>query len=156
MRIDSLGLTVWQDRLIQLTWKEQTGLVYDLKTFRVIRSFSYSTEGWGLTHDGRRLILSDGTSTLYFLDPVTFQRVGQLQVMSGRFPVSHLNEPEYVKGEIFANAWQTNRIARISPKTGRVTGWIDLTPRVRAGHGQHVGGFDDKVKPFTIDGILAK
>ena len=122
------GITFWQDKLIQLTWKEQIGFVYDLESFQPIGNFSCSTEGWGLTQDGQRLIMSDGTSTLHFLDPVTFERIGQLQVMNGSFPVAYLNELEYVKGEIYANVWQTNRIARISPETGIVTGWIDLTP----------------------------
>lgn len=124
------GLTLWQDKLIQLTWKEQIGFVYDLKSFQPIHSFSCSTEGWGLTQDGQRLIVSDGTSTLHFLDPVTFQRIGQLHVINGSLPVGYLNELEFVKGEIYANVWQSNRIARISPKSGRVTGWIDLTPLI--------------------------
>ena len=124
------GLKLWQDKIIQLTWKEQIGFVYDLKSFQPVRSFSYSTEGWGLTHDGQRLILSDGTSTLHFLDLVTFQPIGQLQVVNGSLPVACLNELEYVKGEIYANIWQSNRIAQISPQNGLVIGWIDLTPVV--------------------------
>jgi len=121
------GLTVWQGKLIQLTWKEKTGFVYDLLSFRLIRDLSYSTEGWGLTHDGERLIMSDGTPTLHFLDPATFQEVRRLQVSDNNRPVQYLNELEYVKGELFANVWQSNRIARISPRSGQVLGWIDLT-----------------------------
>lgn len=124
------GLTFWQDKLIQLTWKEQIGFVYNLKSFQPIGSFSYSTEGWGLAQDGQRLIMSDGTSTLHFLDPLTFQPIGQLQVTNGSNPVVYLNELEYVKGEIYANVWQSNRIARVSPQTGQVTSSIDLTALV--------------------------
>ena len=124
------ALTFWQDKLIQLTWKEQIGFVYNVKSFQPIGSFSYSTEGWGLTQDGQRLIMSDGTSTLHFLDPLTFQPIGQLQVTNGSNPVVYLNELEYVKGEIYANVWQSNRIARVSPQTGQVTSSIDLTALV--------------------------
>ena len=90
-------------------------------------TFRYAGEGWGLTHDRRRLILSDGTSTLRFIDPLTFQERGRLAVRDGSMPVTQLNELEYVRDEIFANVWHTDRIARISPVSGRVTGWIDLT-----------------------------
>jgi glutamine cyclotransferase len=101
--------------------------VYDKETFKVLRSFAYSGEGWGLTHDGRRLILSDGTETLRFLDPETFRVTGALRVVDRGTPALDLNELEYVKGEIYANVWRTNRIARISPRNGKVLGWIDLT-----------------------------
>jgi|DewCreStandDraft_1066081.scaffolds.fasta_scaffold01967_7 glutamine cyclotransferase len=121
------GLTLWRDHLIQLTWHERTGFVYEKETFRLLRTFTYATEGWGLTHDGRHLIRSDGTATLYFLDPETFHEVRRLQVHDRGRPVRFLNELEYVRGEIYANVWQTECIARISPRTGRVLGWIDLT-----------------------------
>jgi glutamine cyclotransferase len=124
------GLTLWQGRLIQLTWKEQTGFVYDLLSFRLIHDFSYSTEGWGLTHDGERLIMTNGTPILHFFDPTTFQPIGQLLVSEEAHPVQYLNELEYVKGEVLANVWASNRIARISPQSGRVVGWIDLTSLV--------------------------
>jgi len=126
------GLTLWHDRLIQLTWKERTGFVYELPTFRLIREFRYATEGWGLTQDGARLILSDGTSTLRFLEPTTFQPLGHLEVSDQGRPVQHLNELEHVQGEILANVWQSNRIARISPQTGYVVGWLDLSSLVRS------------------------
>jgi glutamine cyclotransferase len=122
------GIVVWKDRLIQLTWQHGIGFVYDRETFEPQRTFSYTGEGWGLTHDGKRIIMSDGSAggALRFLDPETLKETGRLIVRDGNQPVAHLNELEFVKGEIYANVWQTDRIARISPKTGRVTGWIDL------------------------------
>ena len=120
------GVTIYGNRVIQLTWRARVGFVYDKKTFQLLDTFNYPTEGWGITHDGRSLIMSDGTSTLYLLDPQTFQEVGRLEVHNRDGPVSRLNELEYVQGEIYANVWKTDRIARISPETGEVVGWIDL------------------------------
>jgi glutamine cyclotransferase len=120
------GLTIWGDKLIQLTWKSRLGFIYNLKTLRLIGQFSYSTEGWGLTHDRERLIMSDGSATLHFLHPETFAPIGQLSVSDQTHPVDNLNELEYVNGEIYANVWQTERIAKISAKTGQVLGWIDV------------------------------
>lgn len=121
------GITVFGNRIIQLTWQAGRGFVYDKTSFDLVEEFAYSTEGWGLTHDGRRLIMSDGTATLYFLRPDTFAETARLTVRDHRGPVIRLNELEYVRGEILANVWQTDRIARIDPETGHVTGWIDLT-----------------------------
>ncbi len=121
------GITIWQDRIIQLTWKAQRALVYDLKTFRLLGQFPYAGQGWGLTHDGKQLIMSDGSATLRFLDPKTFRVVRRLTVRDGRRRITELNELEYVEGEIYANIWYDDRIARISPQTGRVLGWIDLS-----------------------------
>ena len=120
------GITIYGNRVIQLTWRAKVGFVYDRKTFQLLDTFNYPTEGWGITHDGRSLIMSDGTSTLYFLDPQTFQEVDRLKVHTRDGPVSRLNELEYVKGEIYANVWKTDRIARISPESGEVLGWIDM------------------------------
>jgi len=125
-RIFGEGIVVWKDSLIQITWQSEIGFVYDLATFEQRKTFNYTGEGWGLTHDGMRLIMSDGSSSLRFLDPATLRETGRLAVRDGAPPVKALNELEYVKGEIFANVWQTNRVARISPKTGQVTGWINL------------------------------
>ena len=121
------GLTDWQSHLIQLTWQSHLGFVYDTFSFRTIRTFTYPWEGWGLTHDSRHLILSDGTSVLHLLDPSTFKPVGKIQVTADGQPVMNLNELEYIHGEIYANIWGTNRIARISPSTGKVIEWIDLS-----------------------------
>ena len=120
------GIAVLPDRIVQLTWQSGVGFVYDRTTFQRTRTFNYSGEGWGLTFDGTRLIMSDGTAWLRFIDPGTLKETGRLQVKDGGRPVPHLNELEVVKGEILANVWQTDRIARISPKSGEVTGWIDL------------------------------
>lgn len=120
------GIVLWEDQIIQITWQEQTAFVYDRETFEQIGEFTYDTEGWGITHDGRQLIMSDGTNTLYFRDPETFAETGQIQVMDGSTPISQLNELEYIDGEVWANIWQTDRIARINPETGQVTGWLDL------------------------------
>ncbi len=122
------GVTVFGDRIIQLTWKSKVGLVYDRETFKMLKFFTYSGEGWGLTHDGESLIMSDGTETLRFLHPETFEEKRRITVVDGEAgPVVSLNELEYVKGSIYANVWETDRIAIIDPETGRVTGWLDLT-----------------------------
>jgi glutamine cyclotransferase len=121
------GLTTWNGQFLQLTWKSHLGLVWNLDNFTVVGTFAYPSEGWGITHDGQSLIMSDGTSILYFLDPQTFQEVRQIEVQDRGDPVALLNELEYINGEIYANVWKTDRIARISPETGQVVGWIDLS-----------------------------
>lgn len=121
------GLALWRDRLIQLTWQSGTGFVYDLDDFRERATFSYAGEGWGLTHDGRHLIMSDGSATLRRLDPASFEVVRRVRVRDGGDPVDGLNELEYIRGEIYANVWQTDRIVRIDPASGRVNSWIDLS-----------------------------
>ena len=121
------GLTAWGSTLIQLTWQAHRAFVYDRFSFSLQRTFAYEGEGWGLTHDKTRLILSDGTPYLRFLDPHSFKQTRRLRVTdeSGH-PVEKLNELEYVKGEIYANIWQSDEIVRISPRTGKVLGRIDL------------------------------
>ena len=121
------GLTYWQETLVQLTWREGTGFVYDRAEFALLGSFSYPTEGWGLTQDGDRLIMSDGTSSLIFLDPETFTPLGSVRVTYQGQEIQRINELEFVRGEVFANVWQTDQIIRIDPDTGQVLGWIDLT-----------------------------
>lgn len=121
------GATIFGNRIIQLTWKSNTVFYYDLEKFLLIEKFYYPTEGWGLTHDGERLIMSDGSARLYFFDPYSFEQINRVEVTDNNRPVEGLNELEYVKGEIFANVWPGERIARISPETGKVTGWIDLS-----------------------------
>lgn len=121
------GIIDWKDHLVQLTWQSQTGFVYDLATFRQQRSFSYPGEGWALTRDTRQLYMSDGSPVLRILDPDTLKQTGSIAVTADGEPVGSLNELEWVKGEILANVWLTNHIARIDPGTGHVVGWIDLT-----------------------------
>lgn len=121
------GLTDWDGELIQLTWKAGLGFVYDRSTFAWKRSFQYTGEGWGLTHDEKQLILSDGTPVLRFLNPETFVETKRLTVTDEGQPVTEINELEYVHGEIYANIWHTDKIARILPHTGKVVGWIDLS-----------------------------
>jgi len=120
------GIVLWKDKVIQLTWKSKIGFVYDRDTFRQLRTFTYSREGWGITQDGKRLIMSDGSSSLFFWDPETLAETGHLDVDDKGRAVSNLNELEYIRGEIYANVWQTDRIARISLTTGHVLGWVDL------------------------------
>ncbi|MEN6486042.1 MAG: glutaminyl-peptide cyclotransferase [Syntrophobacteraceae bacterium] len=120
------GLTVWKDRIVQLTWKSRVGIVYDLKTFAKRGEFTYETEGWGIAQDESSLIMSDGTDVLRFLDPETFRETRRVAVRFSGKPVFQLNELEYVGGEILANVWGSDSIARISPRTGEVLGWVDL------------------------------
>jgi len=120
------GLTIWEDNLVQLTWRENVGFVYDLADFSLKDQFTYSTEGWGLTHNGSDLIKSDGSATLFFLDPETYQITDRITVTYRNDPVNRLNELEFINGEIFANIWQTDNIVRIDPQTGNVLSWIDL------------------------------
>jgi glutamine cyclotransferase len=120
------GITIFGKRIIQLTWQSGVGFVYDKSSFELLEEFHYPTEGWGITHDEERLIMSDGTSTLRFLDPETFEEIGRIEVRDEDGPVTRLNELEYVQGEIYANVWKSDRIARIAPDTGEVIGWIEL------------------------------
>lgn len=121
------GLALFGGRLYQLTWQDQVGFVYELDTFRRVGTFPYEGEGWGLTTDGRALILSDGSSQLRFLDPNGYRELRSVSVKDGTEFVNDLNELEWVKGEVWANVWHTNRIARIDPRSGAVKGWVDLT-----------------------------
>ncbi len=121
------GLTLWHDQLIQLTWRSRRGFIYQKEDFSLIKDFNYATEGWGITHNEDFLIMSDGSEQLYFLNPKTLIKQYSIQVHTQEKPVTHLNELEYIKGEIFANIWLTEKIARINPNTGEVKSWINLT-----------------------------
>ena len=121
------GIGVIGDRIYQLTWQSQVAFLYDKTTFAEVGRFDYPTEGWGLTFDGTELIMSDGTATLYRRDPETFAEISHVDVQADGDLVPHLNELEFVNGEIFANIWQTNVIARIDPNDGQVVGWVDLS-----------------------------
>ena len=120
------GVAIYGNKIIQLTWQSNIGFVYDKHSFKLLKEFNYPDEGWGITFDGKHLIMSNGTSTLHFLNPETFEKINQIQVTENDIPVNRINELEYIQGEIYANIWQTERIARINPLTGQVIGWIDL------------------------------
>ena len=120
------GITILGDRIIQLTWLSYKGFVYDKGTFALLSEFNYSSEGWGITNDGARLIMSDGSATLSFLDPETFEITRQVQVLDAGAPVTMLNELEFINGDVYANIWQENRIAVIDIETGQVKAWINL------------------------------
>lgn len=145
------GIVAWKDRLIELTWQTHVGFVYDLQSFAPKSEFHYPGEGWALTTDGRRLIMSDGTADLRFLDPETLQETGRLHVTDDGRPVANLNELEWVKGEILANVWETDRIARIDPRTGRVKAWIDLANLLGQPHGQGRFGEPDVLNGIAYD-----
>ena len=121
------GIAVWGGRIVQLTWRSRMGFVYDRRSFEVLRTFRYRTEGWGITYDGHRLVMSDGSSTLHLLDPDTLEVLEELVVEDRGTSVPNLNELEFVNGEIWANIWRSDWIARISPRTGAVVAWIDLS-----------------------------
>jgi glutamine cyclotransferase len=121
------GIVNWKDRLIELTYRAQVGFVYDIAGFGFKRQFEYPGEGWALTQDGKRIIMSDGTPEIRFWDPETLQETGRITVTDQGRPVKDVNELEWIKGEIYANVWMTEKIARIDPATGNVTGWINLT-----------------------------
>lgn len=155
------GLTDWDSTLIQLTWTSHKAFVYDRFSFALQRTMSYQGEGWGLTHDSSQLILSDGTATLRFLDPKSFRVLRRLKVtdQSGR-AIENLNELEYVRGEIYANIWQTDDIIRISPRTGKILGRIDLTGIIDKhalhGEGAVLNGiaYDEKGDRLFVTGKL--
>ncbi|MBL8096766.1 MAG: glutaminyl-peptide cyclotransferase [Anaerolineales bacterium] len=126
-RVFGEGIVVVGERIYQLTWQDHVGYVYDRATFRLLQTWQYPTEGWGLTYDGENLVMSDGSANLYFVDPVSLATVGQVAVTDGGAPVVRLNELEYIDGAVFANIWQTQHIVRIDPATGRVLARIDFT-----------------------------
>jgi glutamine cyclotransferase len=128
------GLAEWNGQLVQLTWQSNIAFVYDMATFSMRRTFRYAGEGWGLTRDQQGFILSDGTDQLRFLHPDTFREVRRVTVTDGGVPVRDLNELEYIRGEVYANVWHTDRIARISPESGRVLRWIDLSGLMATGY----------------------
>lgn len=121
------GITVLNHRIVQLTWQTHRGFVYEQGTFHLLKTFEYPGEGWGLTNDGKQIYMSDGTANIRCWDPDTLQETRRFTVRDGARPIPMLNELEYVKGELYSNVWQTDFIARISPKDGKVLGWINLT-----------------------------
>ena len=137
------GITIYKDRIIQLTWMSQIGFVYDKKSFRLLRSFRYPAriEGWGITSDGKNLIMSDGSNRLYFIDPDSFELKSRLEVYDNKGPVRMINELEYIEGAIYANVWQTAKIIKIDPRSGQVNATIDfsdIVPKEYRGHTDYV------------------
>jgi glutamine cyclotransferase len=120
------GITIVDDKIIQLTWQNNIAFIYDKKTFELLDNFTLNTEGWGLTYDGNHLIMSDGTANLYFLDTVTYETINSINVHDEKGPVKNLNELEYVNGTIYANIWFSSKIAIINPTTGQIEAYIDL------------------------------
>jgi glutaminyl-peptide cyclotransferase len=143
------GIVNWKDRLIEITWQTHVGFIYDLATFSPKGQFEYTGEGWGLTQDGKRIIMSDGTPELRFWDPETLRELRRITVTADGAPVNDLNELEWVKGEVYANVYQTDRIARIDPATGKVAGWIDLTGILSPQH--RVPGQTDVLNGIAYD-----
>jgi glutamine cyclotransferase len=125
------GITFFKGKVYQLTWQNHKGFVYDAQTFKKLKEFDYTGDGWGLTHDSSRLIMSDGSSILKFLDPESLKVVTQVNVMDNNGPVSNINELEYIDGFIYANVWQTDHIIKIDPSTGKVMGKINLDSLVK-------------------------
>lgn len=154
------GLALVDSRLIQLTWKSHRGFVYDVETFRLLQEFAYDTEGWGLTYDGKNLILSDGSSDLFYFDPQTLKPIKKLPVRMNGQPVLELNELEFIEGEIWANVWQTDLILRIDPSTGHVTSFLNLkgilAPSDRKGTEDVLNGiaYDGDQKHIFVTGKL--
>jgi glutaminyl-peptide cyclotransferase len=127
------GITLLNGKIYQLTWQHQIGFIYNAATLEKLGQFEYTGEGWGITNDGRSLIISDGSNRIKFLDPDSFRVTKTIAVIDGNNPVNELNELEYVNGEIYANIWHDQRIVTIDPQNGRVTGWIDLTGLLQPG-----------------------
>jgi len=153
------GITVWKTDLIQLTWQSNVAFVYDSKTFAPHHTFKYKGEGWGLTHDGTNLIMSDGTDELRVLDPGTFAERRRIKVTAAGAPLRFLNELEYMKGEILANVWTTDSVARVSPESGRVTGYINLAGLLTASEKASVDvlngiAYDEKNDRLFVTGKL--
>jgi glutamine cyclotransferase len=120
------GIAIVDNKIIQLTWQNKIGFIYDKETFEQLDTFNYNTEGWGLTYDGNHLIMSDGTATLYFIDTTTCKTVNTINVRDTEGPVKNLNEIEYINGSIYANIWFSTKIAIINPTTGQVEAYINL------------------------------
>jgi glutamine cyclotransferase len=121
------GITLFRDMIYQVTWTNKVGFVYDISTFDVLNKIYYSTQGWGLTTIGDKIVMSDGTNVLYFFDPELFTVISRLEVYDDKEKVDQLNELEYIEGEIWANIWQTNLIARIDPSSGKINSYVDLS-----------------------------
>lgn len=153
------GITIYQNKIFQLTWKSKVGFIYDKDSFKLINKFYYNTEGWGITHNDEHLIMSDGTDEIFFLNPLNFKKVYSIRVHDEFRPVTKVNELEFIKGEIYANIWRSDKIARICPHSGKVTGWIDLkgllSPKEYKNAGTLNGiAYDIKKNRFYVTGKM--
>lgn len=155
------GITVLNNKIYYLTWKTKIGFIYDARTYKQIGDFPFETQGWGLTHDGKNLIMSDGTEKINFLDTVTLKPVRSIIVTDGNNKVKELNELEYVNGYIYANVYQTAMIVKIDPATGKVVGRLDLSTlsadvRVMYPEADVLNGiaYDENSKAFLVTGKL--
>ena len=154
------GLALWEEQFVQLSWQAGVALVYDKESFKLSHVFRYKGEGWGLTNNKDGFIMSDGTADLRFMDPKTFQEVKRITVTDAGNKVKNLNELEYINGEIYANVWLTNKIAKIDPNSGKVLAWIDLSNLVPAGYKNNPDAvlngiaYDSKRKRFFVTGKL--
>jgi glutaminyl-peptide cyclotransferase len=143
------GIALVDDKIVQLTWQSQVGFIYNKTSFKQIGQFTYTTEGWGITSDGKTLIMSDGTATLYFLNPETFERTGTIQVHDGNMSINMLNELEYVNGSVYANVWHEDRIAIINIRNGEVEGWINLEGINR----NPISDYEDVLNGIAFDSV---
>ncbi|MCB2295497.1 glutaminyl-peptide cyclotransferase [Clostridium algoriphilum] len=143
------GITLYDNKIFQLTWKSNIGFIYDKDSFKLINKVYYNTEGWGITHNHEHLIMSDGTDRIYFLNPINFKKVYSIKVHDRFRPVTKLNKLEFIKGEIYANVWKSDKIARICPYSGEIIGWLDfkglLSPKEYKSAGPLNGMAYDKV-----------
>ena len=149
------GITIFNGKVYQLTWQEGIGFVYDLETFDLIKKWTYDTEGWGLTHDGTHLIMSDGSAVLHWLDPNSLETIKSFTVTDQNSPIDSLNELEYINGRIYANIWQTERVAIIEPNSGQVEAYLDLTGlKARHPYGDVLNGiaYDPQTKRLLVTG----
>lgn len=150
------GIATLRDRLYQITWLHHRGYVYDVTRLAVIDSFSYEGEGWGLTSDGSRLYLSDGTSTVRVINPSGFAVERTFQVREGNRSVWMLNELEWVRGELWANVYTTNLIARIDPNTGYILGWLDVGSLLTAGERTDVRAREGVANGIAFDSVQSR
>ncbi|MBU3146192.1 glutaminyl-peptide cyclotransferase [Clostridium sp. CF012] len=153
------GITLYHNKIFQLTWKSKVGFIYDKDSFALINKFYYNTEGWGITHNDEHLIMSDGTDEIFFLNPQSFKKVYSIRVHDEFRPITKLNELEFIKGEIYANVWKSNKIARICPHSGKITGWIELkgllTPKEYKNAGTLNGiTYDSENNRFFVTGKM--
>jgi len=154
------GITIWGNQIIQLTWLNHTGFVYDKSSFKLLKRFYYTFEGWGITHDDKKLIISDGSAILHFWDPVKLEELDSIQVHDDYGPVEGLNELEYIQGQIYANIYTTDLIAIIEPSSGQVTGWINLQGIINpADYSEEIGvlngiAYDSQQERLFVTGKL--